>query len=531
MNSNDQFIIFFLSLLADIPHALSIPSLDIVGIITGPLMILIVVLLIWLVVRVRKQKALLDELFEQNPEAAALLNNDNTIVHVNREFTSLFGYSAEECYGKTINELIVPDDLIDEEHKFDDVIARGERLDADGVRIRKDGRRLWVSMVRVPVAVTSGRIASCTLYRDITKRKRDQAMLQESEQRFIAFMENIPGHTWIKDSNGRFVYMSQSAAELTFHPNEWSGKTDNQLFTAEIAEEYRMNDQRVIATGKSIQTIEPYLTNGRQRYVMVSKFPIFDRRGAVAMVGGVSVDITEPIEVQKALQNSNEQLRALSARLQTVREEETTRIAREIHDELGSSLTSLKWDFERLGKQLVTPLSDLSVLHLKIELMTGVIDTTIEAVRRISSELRPRLLDELGLVEAINWQARQFQSRTGIACQFDSPPKVDLNREQSTAVFRILQEALTNVLRHARATCVEIALRAEPRGMVLTISDNGIGITEDQMSGGQSIGVLGMRERARLIGGDLDITGIGGKGTIIVLRAPVARAERARGWR
>ena len=148
-------------------------------------------------------------------------------------------------------------------------------------------------------------------------------------------------------------------------------------------------------------------------------------------------------------------------------------------------------------------------------------DTTISTVRRIASELRPSILDDLGLVEAIEWQAQQFQARTGIICHCDySLEAVVLNQEQSTAVFRIFQEALTNILRHAQATRVEIAMKEEAGKFILTISDNGRGITEDDKSRLQSLGLLGMRERADLIGAEIDVAGVEAQGTVVTVRVP-----------
>jgi signal transduction histidine kinase len=154
-------------------------------------------------------------------------------------------------------------------------------------------------------------------------------------------------------------------------------------------------------------------------------------------------------------------------------------------------------------------------------------ETTIRAVRRISSELRPCVLDDLGLAEAIEWQAQQFHARTGITCNCDcSQENISLNHEQSTVVFRILQEALTNILRHAQATRVDIAMKEEPGVFVLTISDNGRGITEDDKARLQSLGLLGMRERAHLIGAEIDITGVEGQGTVVTLQVPTLNSDR-----
>jgi len=164
----------------------------------------------------------------------------------------------------------------------------------------------------------------------------------------------------------------------------------------------------------------------------------------------------------------------------------------------------------------------LSALRVKVATMTNRIDDTINTVRRVSSELRPRILDDLGLVATIEWQAQQFQARTGIICQFDAlVENGDLSQDRATAIFRILQEALTNILRHAQATRVNILIEEEEGEYVLEMRDNGRGITEEERTGSRSLGLLGMRERAQLIGGTIDITGLAGKGTVLTVRVPI----------
>ena len=154
--------------------------------------------------------------------------------------------------------------------------------------------------------------------------------------------------------------------------------------------------------------------------------------------------------------------------------------------------------------------------------MTSLIETTIHSLRRISSELRPTLLDDLGLVAAIEWQAQQFESHTGIICQCDCfLDNGDLTQDQATALFRIVQEAMTNVLRHAQASQVNIALEEEAGEFVLRVRDDGRGITEEERTGLRSLGLMGMRERAHLIGGTVEITGVAGKGTVLTVRVPL----------
>lgn len=216
---------------------------------------------------------------------------------------------------------------------------------------------------------------------------------------------------------------------------------------------------------------------------------------------------------------STEQLRELSARLQSVREEERTRISRAIHDELGQTLTGLKMDVVWLQGH-VDP--QQSTLLAKMQTMSRLIDTTIQMVRRISTELRPGILD-LGLVATIEWQLHEFQARTGIAGKLaSSREETTLAEDGSTAVFRILQEILTNVARHAQATQVEVSLEESADVLTLRVQDNGRGMTESEIHSPKSIGLLGMQERARLQAGEVHFQGTPGQGTTVTVRLPLS---------
>lgn len=222
---------------------------------------------------------------------------------------------------------------------------------------------------------------------------------------------------------------------------------------------------------------------------------------------------------EREIRNSRERLRNLSAHLQSVREEERTRMAREIHDELGQGLTALKMDVSWLNRRF---LEEDAAFKKKLTSMEEVIDRTIQTVQKLSGELRPGILDDLGLAAAIEWQAEEFQNRTGIECDVSlSPEETVLNREQSTTMFRIFQETLTNVIRHARATKVEVRLEQRTGSIVLEVTDNGRGITEAEISDPKSFGLVGMRERVDFIGGEVTIVGTPNKGTRITVTLPL----------
>jgi signal transduction histidine kinase len=239
---------------------------------------------------------------------------------------------------------------------------------------------------------------------------------------------------------------------------------------------------------------------------------------------GIAFDITERKKVENQLNASYQQMRQLTARLQAVREEESARIAREIHDELGQTLTGIKMDLSFLEEALIEKheYEKANPLLKKLNSMSELADGAIQTVRKIATELRPAILDSMGISAAIEWQAEELEHRTGIKCEYTSTlENLKLDREHSTAIFRILQESLTNIVRHAKATKVNITLKEEADGLVLEIQDNGKGISESDVKKKNSFGLLGMKERAWLLGGRVDVQGVQGKGTTIKVKIPL----------
>lgn len=246
-----------------------------------------------------------------------------------------------------------------------------------------------------------------------------------------------------------------------------------------------------------------------------------------------------PFEViHRGYREKNARLRLLSERLQSIREEERSRIARDIHDELGRSLTCLKYDLSSLQKRfrakknIKSPFNQSTYGHSnsdafsvldKTDSMLKLIDETIQTVRQIASALRPSVLDDLGLEAAMEWQLREFQNRTGIKFNLVLPLReIAIDQKISSSLFRIFQEILTNTARHAQATALRITLRKRGARIILDVQDNGIGIAPAEISAVRSLGLLGMRERASFLGGDVRIAGRPGKGTKVTVQIPVA---------
>ena len=235
-------------------------------------------------------------------------------------------------------------------------------------------------------------------------------------------------------------------------------------------------------------------------------------------------DITGRKQAEEGVRRSHEELRALAARLQAAGEEERTRLARKFHDDVGNSLVAIKMDLAWLNRRLpeVADGPSRPKLRERLESMSKMLAETIQTARETASELRPGVLDDLGLAAAVAWEARQFEERSGVKCTFTSTPEeMELDREQSTAVFRICQELLTNVARHADATLVSIVLKTHDDSLTLEASDNGKGIEKQQVAASTSLGILGMRERALALGGQFSISGTPGKGTTATVKIPL----------
>jgi PAS domain S-box-containing protein len=367
------------------------------------------------------------------------------------------------------------------------------------------------------------------LFSHITGRKRAERVTAEeelrgSEDRLRLIIDTIPTMAWSLRSDGAVDFVNQRWRDYTgisledeleaptraMHPEDLPGVME-QWLGAMVAGEPFEREMRLRRA------------DGEYRWFLVRTVPLRDELRNIIKWFGTSTEIEDRKRAEKILSRSFEQQRALTARLQSVREEERARMAREIHDELGQALTAIKIDLASLVSEL--PPKQTQALRRK-SIMT-LIDETIQTVRRISTELRPGILDDLGLVAAVEWAAEEFQARTGTKCHISLPPAdIALDPEHATALFRIFQETLTNVARHANATEVNVRLAYDKRDASLEVRDNGQGISEEQLTAANSLGLLGMLERALLLGGELTINGVPGQGTTVRVRIP--QSHRAR---
>ncbi|HEX5230137.1 MAG TPA: PAS domain S-box protein [Bryobacteraceae bacterium] len=451
------------------------------------------------------------------------------VIYMSPIFQRLSGRAPEEIYGDTDYHEFLKQIVPEDREIMADIIGRQmSEFDVEYRIGEGNGNFRWVRDRGFPIRDESGqiyRIAGITT--DITDRKLAEEALRESEERFRQLTENIHEVFWLRSPDFKqLLYVSPRYQEVCGKSTEAAYSTAVDLGVVFPDDRERVAETMENFSGEEFE-IEYRIRDkdGALRWIRDRGFPIRNQAGEIYRVGGVAEDITERKKAEEYLNASREQLRALSAGLQSAREEEATRIAHQIHDDMGGVLTALRWELEALGKMIHdtgVPSTLQPAIDSKLTAMLGLTDTTINVVRRIASELRPSILDDLGLPEAIEWQAQQFQIRTGIECRCDFGASVNnLGERQSTAIFRIFQEALTNILRHAYATHVDVATKEEGRSFLLAVSDNGRGITEEEKLGRGSLGILGMQERARLIGGQVDLVGSAGMGTTVFVRIPL----------
>ena len=366
---------------------------------------------------------------------------------------------------------------------------------------------------------------------DLTERREHEDARREAESRLRQLVESVQAILWRADVViPQFTFVSREAQALLGYPVErwlqepgfWIDHVHPEdrewvaSFRARATQEKRDHEMeyRMIGAGSDVVWLRDVVR-------------VVEQDGEARELVGVMIDITESRKASDELRRSGEQFQDLSAHLEWVREQERAAISREIHDELGQALTALKMDLSWLGRRLSgeTGQPPREKLLERIASMSQIADGTLNRVRRISSELRPGLLDDLGLPAAIEWQTREFEARAGVRCEFRSEVTEErLDRELATAMFRILQETLTNVARHANASRVEVELTQHADRLMLAVRDDGNGIPAEGPGRAHSMGLMGMKERARRLGGLLTVAGRPGKGTEVVVAVPLAEA-------
>jgi PAS domain S-box-containing protein len=389
--------------------------------------------------------------------------------------------------------------------------------------LTKDGHSRWIMETVTPICFR-GKKAILGNSMDITEQKEAQSKLAELEALEASILESIP-HAVI-GLRERKIFFANDGVEKVFgwKSKELIGQGTRVLYRSD--EEFEVIAQLLYSTLERRRTFTVEYPcrrkDGAEIQCMISAARIGERLEHKRIVITFE-NITYRKLFEKEIELSRGRLRDLSMHLQTVREKERTRIARELHDELGQLLTALNTGIILLKKKI--PPEQMS-LYERTQSMKDLIDMTMQTVKRIYMDLRPGMLDHLGLPVAMDWQCQEFQKRTGIQCTVDVEPEdMEPNKDVSITVFRILQETLTNVAKHSKASRVHVSLKGLEDDLELVVTDNGRGIREEDLHKPKSFGLLGIRERVDFRGGEVKIAGKKGKGTTVTVRMPNWRGD------
>jgi len=456
-------------------------------------------------------------LIENISDTIILLNEKGEVLYQSPAFIHTAGFSTAELKGKTVFDFFHPEDIEGARQLHDKAMKLpGVPMPAQYRIKHRLGHYIWVEGTILNLLNNESVGAIIINYRDVSERKK----FEEQQLLITSIVDSSDDAIISKDLNGIITSWNKGAAKiLGYHAYEMVGRSADFL----VPEEFRQKELKIMENIRNGSSIDHFQSqrirkDGAIIFVSLTISPIRDVLGNVIGAAKVMRDVTEQKKTEEDLIQMNKKLRQLSYYLKTAQEEERTRISREIHDELGQQLTGLKMDAFLVTKNID---EDKEKAKKKIKEMVFLIDFTIKTVRRIASDLRPGVLDDLGLMSAIEWQGQEFVKRSGVELEFESALS-DLNPERtlSTNIFRIYQEILTNVTRHADATLVKTNLNVVDNQIILVVEDNGKGFNLEEVKNKGSLGLLGMKERVLLFNGELIIDSKKGKGTIVTLKAP-----------
>jgi PAS domain S-box-containing protein len=467
----------------------------------------------------RESEATYRSIFENSLDAILLTAPDGRIFSANPAACQMYGRTEEEIC-KVGRESLV--DLQDP-HLAELLKRRALTGKASGefYQYRKDGTRFPTEVSSAVFEIGEGKRTSMII-RDITMRKRIEEELSAVTLRQRAILAADPDIIMEVDNNKIYTWTNQAGRE--FFGDDVIGKEANFYFEGN---QDTYNVVKPLFKGaEDVIYIESWQhrKDGEKRLLAWWCRMLKDPTGKISGALSSARDITERKQAEEEIRKSHKELRMLANHLQNIREEERNHLAREFHDQIGQSMTALKMDLSLLLRTISDEKQDVprKLVAEELQSMQKLVDETSQLLWAIVTELRPQMLDDLGLVTTFEWEAKRFESRTGISCEFKSSEKeILLDPKKSIALFRIYQEALTNITRHAKATVVRSVLRRENEMLVLEIKDNGCGISIDKKSEPESFGLIGMRERTLALGGLLEIIGIAGEGTTIIVRLPL----------
>jgi PAS domain S-box-containing protein len=451
-------------------------------------------------------------LVEQAVDAIALYDATGKILDVNTGSVNLLGYSRQELMQLSLPDILTPEEISLKPVEYD-FLQMGQSTVKQRKMKKKDG-----SIVETEVRsqqLPDGRFLS--VIRDLTERQKAQQQIEREKELSDKLIDSLPGVFYSYDEHGRFLRWNKQFEVVTgYSGKEIAGMHPTDFFEGEGRMRMQEKIDTVFSKGYSDTEEEFVSKDGSSRpYFFKAHRIIIDGKPCLL---GTGIDISDRKKAEKELDESYIAIRKLTRHLQNIREQERTHIAREIHDELGQQLTVLKMDVSWLNKKVASP--DETVRE-KMKSLLSMLDETVKTVRRISSELRPSLLDDLGLTAAMEWQLTEFEKRSGIHSRFiQSGEEVLLSDSVKTALFRIFQESLTNVARHSAAEHIRVSFVQEDDQLVLSIEDDGKGFDKQQVADKRTLGILGMKERTSMIDGTYEIVSAPGKGTVVTVKVP-----------
>jgi len=464
-------------------------------------------------------------------EAVIATDSEGRITFLNPIAAALTGFPSEEALNQPIGNVLrlineksgmTADNEVLRVLKEKQVLSVANHVDL----VTRDGREIAVEHSAAPILAGKGKVIGVVLvFRDVAERRQEQVATAEQ----AALLELTQDSVFVIDLEGAVLFWSRWAeAMLGYSKSQAAGTISHELLHTEFPKPIAEIRAELTRVGHWEGDLIITSQEGK-RIVVSSRWALqWGKRDQAPRVLVINSDITERKLGEESLVLQREQLRALAERLQWVREEDRKRVARDLHDQIGQILTAIKMDMTWMTRHLQeTEVAVLSRIKESIQL----INDGVKAVRTICSGLRPGVLDDLGLAAAIEWQANEFASRNGVRCKVSVPPvDLHLDGDRATATFRIFQECLTNVIRHAQAKSVRVDLCQEEESILLVVQDDGIGFSESGFSNAfGSLGLLGMKERAQFCGGDMQISSSLGNGTTVTVRVPldIPRAERS----
>ena len=471
-------------------------------------------------------------LYHHTPAMLHSIDTSGRIVSVSDYWSDVMGYRREDVIGRRLTSFFTEESRRHAEEKvFKEFFKTGFVKDVPYQFVKKNNETIDVLLSAIADRNEQGHIKrTLAVSIDVTERKRAEEALKHAKEALSRYSQDLerqvrhrtreihsilkytPAVVYIKDKEGCYILVNSRFEELFDVKNEEvKGKTDFDVLPEGVADQFRDSDLKVLANSQSYQENEHIpQADGLHTYLSV-KFPIYDESGTISGVCGILNDIT-------ALKKAQDQLRRLSAGIMANQEKERSAIARELHDELGQVLTALRMDSVWMQQRLMK--SDAKASERALT-MCRLIDKNIEDVRGMAFRLRPGVLDDLGLVDALDWYTTDFERRTEIICVFEYEKIPSLSETVATAAYRITQEAITNVARHAFASRVEVMLKAQNATLILEVADDGCGFYSPDLSDSEGLGIAGMRERAALVNGTLEVVSQPEKGTRVCFKVPM----------